>query len=233
MFQEIKWTSYPYFLGSFQVAIVRLWLEVFFSTFSGIALLEGVFKSHFFLHNAPLIITSYGATSILSFNTHDSSVAQLRNILFEHFVSALTGECISKLFSLSSRGRSNYWAGRALGVATAPVLISSFNCVHPPAGASALLPSTNEQAISMGWWYLPAHLVSSVLIISVALITGNIIRRYLGNRGLQDLRRRVMIFMKNLRRNLRILSAKIFNIFRVQENSKFRATQYLFLSSAI
>ncbi|CUM46035.1 uncharacterized protein AC631_02197 [Debaryomyces fabryi] len=158
-----------------------VWLEVFISTFSGIALLEGVFKSHktvFFPHNAPMIIASYGATSILSFNTHDSPVAQPRNILFGHFVSALTGECITKLFSLSSRGRSNYWAGGALSVSTASVLMSLFNCVHPPAGASALLPSTNEEVRSMGWWYLPAHLVSSVLIISVALITGNIIRRY-------------------------------------------------------
>lgn len=158
-----------------------VWLEIFLSTFSGIALLEGVFQSRhtvFFLHNAPMIIASYGATSILSFNTHDSPVAQPRNIFFGHFVSALTGECITKLFSLSSKGRANYWAGGALSVAAASVLMSLFNCVHPPAGASALLPSTNEQVRSMGWWYLPAHLVSSVLIISVALITGNIIRRY-------------------------------------------------------
>lgn len=158
-----------------------VWLEIFISTFSGVALLEGVFKSRntvFFLHNAPMIIASYGATSILSFNTHDSPVAQPRNILFGHFVSALSGECITKLFSLSERGRSNYWAGGALSVATASVLMSLFNCVHPPSGASALLPSTNEQIRSMGWWYLPSHLVSSVLIISVALITGNIIRRY-------------------------------------------------------
>lgn len=65
----------------------------------------------------------------------------------------------------------------ALSVATASVLMSLINCVHPPSGASALLPSTNEQIRSTGWWYFPAHLVSSVLIISVALITGNIIRR--------------------------------------------------------
>lgn len=158
-----------------------IWLEVFLATFSGIALLEGVFKSHhtvFFHHNAPMIIASYGASSILAFNTHDSPVAQPRNILVGHFISALIGECITKLFSLSKMGRDNYWAAGALSVATASVLMSILNCVHPPAGASALLPASDEQIRSMGWWYLPVHLVSSVLMISVAVITGNIIRRY-------------------------------------------------------
>ena len=30
----------------------------------------------------------------------------------------------------------------------------------------------------MSWWFLPVQLVSSVLILSVACITGNVIRRY-------------------------------------------------------
>ncbi|KAK6201643.1 HPP family-domain-containing protein [Scheffersomyces amazonensis] len=157
-----------------------IWLEIFLGSFCGIALIEGVFKSNtaFTAHNAPLIIASYGASAILCFNASQAPLAQPRNVLIGHFISALIGICIQKLFSLSERGRDNYWASGALSVAVASVAMSILNCVHPPAGASALLPSADESIRAMSWWYLPAHLVSSVLIISVALITGNIIRKY-------------------------------------------------------
>ncbi|RLV92806.1 Transmembrane protein [Spathaspora sp. JA1] len=157
-----------------------IWIEILVSSFCGIALLEGVFKSHtvFTSHHAPMIIASYGATAILCFNASQAPLAQPRNILVGHFVSALTGICIQKLFSLSEAGRSNYWASGALSVGVASTLMSILNCVHPPSGASALLPSVDESIQEMSWWYLPAHLISSVLIISVALIFGNILRKY-------------------------------------------------------
>lgn len=157
-----------------------VWMEILIASFCGIALLEGVFKSRtaFTKHHAPMIIASYGATAILCFNTNQVPLAQPRNILFGHFISALIGVCISKLFGLSKLLSENYWASGALSVGIASVLMSIFNCVHPPAGASALMPSIDEQVKKMSWWYLPVHLVSSVLIIAVSIITGNIIRRY-------------------------------------------------------
>lgn len=157
-----------------------IWLEVLISTFCGLALLEGVFKSHtvFLGHHAPMIIASYGATAILCFNASQVPLAQPRNIFFGHFISSLIGVCISKLFGLSEGGRENYWASGALSVAVASVLMSLLNCVHPPAGASALLPSVDSQIRSMSWWYLPAQIISSILIICVSLITGNVFRRY-------------------------------------------------------
>ncbi|EGW30207.1 uncharacterized protein SPAPADRAFT_144437 [Spathaspora passalidarum NRRL Y-27907] len=157
-----------------------IWIEILVSSFCGIALIEGIFKSQtvFTAHNAPLIIASYGATAILCFNASQAPLSQPRNILVGHFLSALIGLCIEKLFSLSQAGRDNYWASGALSVAVASVAMSIFNCVHPPAGASALLPSVDESIRSMSWWYLPVQLVSSVLIICVALIFGNILRKY-------------------------------------------------------
>ncbi|KAK6465981.1 HPP family-domain-containing protein [Scheffersomyces coipomensis] len=157
-----------------------IWLEIFIGSFAGIALIEGVFKSHtvFTHHSAPLIIASYGATAILCFNATQAPLAQPRNVLIGHFISALIGICIQKLFSLSEAGRAHYWASGALSVALSSVAMSICNCVHPPAGASALLPSADDTIRDMSWWYLPAHLISSCLILSVALITGNIIRKY-------------------------------------------------------
>lgn len=157
-----------------------IWLEILVASFAGIALLEGVFKSHtaFTSHHAPMIIASYGATAILCFNTVGAPLAQPRNILMGHFISSLIGICVQKLFLLSEGGRNNYWASGALSVGISSSVMSICNCVHPPAGASALLPSIDEAIQEMSWWYLPMQLVSSVLIICVAMITGNVIRSY-------------------------------------------------------
>lgn len=162
------------------VADYFIWLEILISSFCGIALLEGVFSSHtaFSKHNVHGIVASYGATAILCFNTHQAPLSQPRNVLFGHFISSVVGLCIQKLFLLSESGRNNYWVCGALSVGVLSVIMSILNCVHPPAGASALLPSIDEATRKIGWWFLPLQLVSSVLMLSVALITGNIIRTY-------------------------------------------------------
>lgn len=157
-----------------------VWLEILVASFAGIALLEGVFKSQtaFLRHHPPMIVASYGASAILCFNAVASPLAQPRNILMGHFVASVLGVCIQKLFLLSTSGRANYWASGALSVGVASVAMSLLNCVHPPAGALALLPSVDEGVRQLGWWYLPVQLVSSVLIIAVAMVTGNLIRSY-------------------------------------------------------
>ncbi|CAX40604.1 conserved hypothetical protein [Candida dubliniensis CD36] len=158
-----------------------IWLEILIGSFAGVALLEGVFKSPNIFrdsHHAPMILASYGASAILCFNASQVPLAQPRNVLVGHFIASLIGVCIQKLFSLSKAGQEHYWASGALSVAVSSVVMSIGNCVHPPAGASALLPSIDEQVREMSWWFLPVQLVSSVLILSVACITGNVIRRY-------------------------------------------------------
>lgn len=157
-----------------------IWLETLVASFCGIAVIEGVFKSHtaFSEHHAPLIVASYGASAILCFNASQAPLAQPRNALVGHIVSSTLGVCIQKLFLLSQAGRDHYWAGGALSVAVSSVVMSILNCVHPPGGASALLPCLDDRVRAMGWWYLPVQLVSSVLMIAVACISGNVVRKY-------------------------------------------------------
>lgn len=149
-------------------------------TFSGLLSVEaiflhsGVFKSH----NAPVLVASYGATAILLFNANQVPLAQPRNILFGQFISALIGVIILKLFSLSESGKDHLYIGAALSTAIASVMMNIFNCVHPPSGATALIPLIDDRIANMGWWYLPIQLVSSVVIIGIGLITNNILRRY-------------------------------------------------------
>lgn len=133
-----------------------------------------VFSDHHILS----IIASYGASAILCFNANLSPLAQPRNVLFGHFIASLIGTCFQKLFLLSEAGQDHYYVAGALSVAVLSVAMTILNCTHPPAGASALLPCIDEGVRAIGWWFLPAQLVSSVLIIATASITGNIIRVY-------------------------------------------------------
>jgi CBS-domain-containing membrane protein len=48
------------------------------------------------------------------------------------------------------------------------------NTTHPPAGATALLPATNQES----WYFLPIVLLSSGLLLVVALINNNIQRHF-------------------------------------------------------
>lgn len=157
-----------------------VWLEILIASFCGIALLDGLFKSHtvFSHHHVNSIIASYAATAILCFNASSVPLAQPKNIFFGHFLSSLLGICIQKLFSLSEAATKNYWASAALSVGVSSVVMSICNCIHPPAGASAMLPSIDANVREMSWWYLPVQVISSVLIIAVACITGNILRKY-------------------------------------------------------
>lgn len=157
-----------------------IWLEILVASFCGIALLAGVFQNHtvFTKHDANNVIALYAATAILCFNASQVPLAQPRNIFMGHFLSSVIGICIQKLFFLSSGGRDNSWASAALSVAVLSVAMSICNCVHPPAGALAMLPLIDQHVRNMSWWYLPVQLVSLVLIIPVACIFGNIFRRY-------------------------------------------------------
>ncbi|CAH6720810.1 hypothetical protein CLIB1444_04S08460 [[Candida] jaroonii] len=157
-----------------------IWLEILISSFLGILTLEGMFRSPnvFKNHNGPIIIASYGASAILCFNASQAPLAQPRSVILGHFSSALIGTCLEKLFSLSEGGRNHYYLGGALSVGVSSVVMSILNVVHPPAGASALLPFIDDEIRSMSWWILPMHLVSSVVIVGVACITGNVIRKY-------------------------------------------------------
>ena len=94
-----------------------------------------------------MILASYGASAILCFNASQVPLAQPRNVLVGHFIASVIGLCIQKLFSLSKTGQDHYWASGALSVAVSSVAMSIGNCIHPPAGASALCPASMSRFV--------------------------------------------------------------------------------------
>ncbi|KAJ5345463.1 hypothetical protein N7452_003467 [Penicillium brevicompactum] len=164
-------------LPAYQVA---LWS--FIIAFCGLSVLQAIFNysDYFKERNVPGIVASYGASAVLVFGAIESPLAQPRALVFGHFFSALIGVCITKLFSLMPEARfeSLRWLAASLSTAIAIVVMQLTGTTHPPAGATALLPATNQEIWELSWYYLPIVLLSSAMLLVCALLLNNVHRRY-------------------------------------------------------
>jgi CBS-domain-containing membrane protein len=77
-----------------------------------------------------------------------------------------------------ARFESLRWLAASLSTAIAIVVMQLTGTTHPPAGATALLPATNEQIWELSWYYLPVVLLSSTMLLVCALLFNNLQRRY-------------------------------------------------------
>ena len=179
-FFGVRSSKYPQFQK--QPHILLVWLWCFLAAFLGVALIEGVFLNLPLLggHQVPVIIGSFGAAAILEYNTIESPLAQPRNLVVGHFLSALVGVSITKLFLLlpEARFHSLRWLAGALSVGTASVIMAMTKTVHPPAGATALLCATSAELTTLGWWVLALILLACMLMLVSALLLNNIFRRF-------------------------------------------------------
>ena len=122
--------------------------------------------------------TVQGAAAILEYNTIASPLAQPRNSIVGHFLAALVGISITKLFSLNSNFEELRWLAGALACGLASALMTVTNTVYPPAGATALLAAVDPQVEHLGWYLLPLVCLSAVLTLFVSLLINNIQRQY-------------------------------------------------------
>ena len=79
---------------------------------------------------------------------------------------------------MSSHWESLRWLAGSLATSIAIVVMQMTATTHPPAGATALLAAVNDEVFEIGWYYLPIILLSSTLILAIALLINNIQRRY-------------------------------------------------------
>ncbi|KAJ3997500.1 HPP family-domain-containing protein [Lentinula boryana] len=118
-----------------------IWIWSFIGAFGGLSILQAIFgHSHYFLQrDVPSIIASYGASAVLCYGAIEAPLAQPRALMGGHFISALTGVCITKLFGLlptEQRLDQLRWLAGSLSSATAIVLMQMTTTTHPPAGAT-------------------------------------------------------------------------------------------------
>ncbi|KAJ3562187.1 hypothetical protein NP233_g9734 [Leucocoprinus birnbaumii] len=160
-----------------------IWLWSFIGAFCGTAVIQAVFEQaqYFVKRKVPTIVASYGASAVLIYGAIEAPLAQPRALFGGHFLGALTGVIITKLFQLlptEERFDDLSWLAASLSCATAIVIMQITQTVHPPAGATALLPAIDSEIRGIGWYYLPVVLLSSTLAFTVALITNNVQRKY-------------------------------------------------------
>lgn len=153
---EIVWSWIGAFLGITSVA----WLSSRF--FAGTDL--------------TLMIGSYGASAVLVYGAFRSPLAQPRNLIGGHLVSALVGVICWQLF------QDIPWLAQAMAVATAIAVMHLTRTLHPPGGATALIAVIGSPEIhAMGFWYvLLPGLLGPLILLAVGLLVNNIpaTRRY-------------------------------------------------------
>jgi CBS-domain-containing membrane protein len=147
---EIYWSWIGAFLGITPVA----WLN--YNLFSG--------------NDFVYIIGSFGASAVLIYGAVRSPLAQPRNLVGGHILSAIIGVASYQLLS------SCPWFAAAFSVATAIAVMHLTQTLHPPGGATALIAVIGSEKIhDLGFLYVLVPVGAGVVImLMVALVINNL-----------------------------------------------------------
>ncbi|MCM2129369.1 HPP family protein [Larsenimonas rhizosphaerae] len=113
----------------------------------------------------PLLMAPFGATCVLLFAAPDAPLAQPRNVVIGHLVSAAVGLLVY------------HWLGdgvtaMALGVGLAIMAMQLMGVVHPPAGANPLVIMMAPQVPGVDFLLTPVASGAVVLVV-VAWVINN------------------------------------------------------------
>ncbi len=113
----------------------------------------------------PLLIGSFGASAVLLFGANDSPLAQPRNLVGGHLLSAAVAVVVVALF-----GSTPFTM--ALGVGVAIFVMNLTHTTHPPGGATALIGVQG----TVGPEFILIPVLAGVLILLVtAIFTNNVV----------------------------------------------------------
>ncbi|MHA3788775.1 HPP family protein [Flavobacterium hauense] len=116
------------------------------------------------------LIGSFGASCVLVYGVIQSPLAQPRNLIGGHLVSAIIGVSMQKLLP------DMIWLSAPLAVSLSIVMMQITKTLHPPGGATALIAVTGSPQIkALGYEYVLNPVLSGATILLVtALIFNNI-----------------------------------------------------------
>lgn len=117
-----------------------------------------------------LIIGSFGASAVLIYGAINSPLAQPRNLIGGHLLSAIIGVSLYKLFP------EYIILASALAVSLSILVMQLTLTLHPPGGATALIAVIGSQNIhDLGYMYILVPVLSgSFILLIIALIVNNI-----------------------------------------------------------
>jgi CBS-domain-containing membrane protein len=117
-----------------------------------------------------LIIGSFGASAVLIYGAIRSPLAQPRNLLGGHILSAIIGVTAFQWLG------GQPWLAAAVAVSISIALMHLTGTLHPPGGATALIAVIGGESVhNLGYLYvvIPTALGAGVMLI-VALLINNI-----------------------------------------------------------
>lgn len=145
----------------------------FVGAFVGIFIIAFIQSLHLPSLENMFLIGSFGASSVLVYGAIQSPLAQPRNLVGGHVVSAIVGVTIARFLP------DIIWLTAPLAVASSIVFMQMTRTLHPPGGATALIAVAGETKIaSLGYWYVLSPVLSGTLILLLtALLFNNITRK--------------------------------------------------------
>lgn len=117
-----------------------------------------------FKYDLALLVPSFGASAVLLYAAAHVPMAQPRNVLGGHLISAVAGVAIYRLGGLS-------WWTIALAVTLAILGMMLTDTLHPPGGATAFAAVFTQQNYS---FILTPVAVGAFILVGVALVVHNI-----------------------------------------------------------
>ncbi|WP_213279695.1 HPP family protein [Chryseobacterium indologenes] len=142
----------------------------FLGAFFGIGIIAFI-QSHSLAETENIfLIGSFGASSVLIYGAIQSPLAQPRNLVGGHVLSALVGVTVYQFVP------HIIWLSAPLAVAFSIVLMQYTKTLHPPGGATALIAVSSTGKIpELGYWYVISPVLSGcIILLLVALFFNNI-----------------------------------------------------------
>lgn len=141
-------------------------LEVLISSLGGFLVIAILYLLHAELKTLLCFIIPFGASAVLVFSAPAAPFSQPRNVIGGHVISALVGVTVSLIC------KQDIWWALAIANGVAIALMVTTKTVHPPAGATALLPIVSK-ITTYTWVVLPVF-VGTLIIVAVGLLYNNL-----------------------------------------------------------
>lgn len=142
----------------------------FIGSFIGIGIIAFLQSKTFLQSDNLFLIGSFGASSVLVYGAIQSPLAQPRNLLGGHLISAIIGVSVYKLLP------DIIWLTAPLAVSLAIVGMQITKTLHPPGGATALIAVIGSEKVKvLGYFYvLSPVFTGSLILLAVALVFNNL-----------------------------------------------------------
>ncbi len=120
---------------------------------------------YFEVYDSHLLMASFAASAVLVFGVPNSPLAQPRNVLGGHFISAVAGvSCQIFLGSIPI-------AAACISVSLAILFMTLTKTLHPPGGATSLLAVVGDQSVrDLGYIYaVTPCLTGPAIIVAIGI----------------------------------------------------------------